>query len=322
MISARLSAAASTKARLAALKDALGLEAEQAAKDEGLIPALMALLTDEDARVRQSALDALGQLQHRSVIAFPAALSPTIRRRALDDAPEVRAECAVALALLPPDDATEVTRCLNNLLRDADPRVRREAAAALGDLGDRAQVLTLEPLLEDTDDGVRFEACFALASLGSKTSLPLLLGALETPHLLDACEALRRLGDPSAAPALKKAAARFFLGWPEKLTLLAAAASLGDLEAGQALVGRTKALLREERALAIALLGASKVSAARGPLEAIALDPKNPLREGAIYALSELGLSESRPCLERLAADPDAGVAGAAREALERLRGG
>ena len=50
MISERLSAAASTKARLAALKDALGLEADQAVKDEGLIPAVVALLTDEDAR--------------------------------------------------------------------------------------------------------------------------------------------------------------------------------------------------------------------------------------------------------------------------------
>jgi cyclophilin family peptidyl-prolyl cis-trans isomerase/HEAT repeat protein len=94
---------------------------------------------------------------------------------------------------------------LTVLLADADPRIRRRAALAIGRVGLPEGGAALQPLLTDADADVRQMAAFALGLLADKSAVPALTTALQDadPHVRGrAAEALGLIGDTGSAAAV------------------------------------------------------------------------------------------------------------------------
>ncbi len=185
-------------------------------------PALIEALRDPDAGVRQRAAWALGMIGEDALGADRSPLAPLL----FDADPGVREAAATALAqtgdtqagieLLveqiraagaPADskrlaaaalggmEARSAVAALTALLSDPDARVRRWAAAALGEIADPQTVGPLAKVLsKDADPGVRLEAAFRLGKFGGAAARPALTAAMN-----DADENVRRV----ASMALK-----------------------------------------------------------------------------------------------------------------------
>lgn len=99
---------------------------------------------------------------------------------------------------------------LRVLVRDADPRIRRRAALAIGRVKLASGVATLVSTLADTDPDVRAMAAFGLGLLGDPSAESALLPLLSDADLLvrgRAAEALGSIGATGAADAIGKMAA-------------------------------------------------------------------------------------------------------------------
>ncbi|GFO53306.1 hypothetical protein GMSM_03130 [Geomonas sp. Red276] len=93
-------------------------------------------------------------------------------------------------------------------LDDPDLNVRHGAAESLGRIGDRR---ACRPLLTLLDQGfwLQFPAIAALGELGCLEAVPRLIGLLDEELLfLPVMQALGKIGDPAALPALREAALR------------------------------------------------------------------------------------------------------------------
>src|SRR5688572_1155065 len=98
-----------------------------------------------------------------------------------------------------------VTPDLTMLVADAQPRIRRRAALAIGRVGLPEGAAALQPLLTDPDPEVRQMAAFALGLLADKTAVPALTAALQDadPRVRGrAAEALGLIGDTASAAAV------------------------------------------------------------------------------------------------------------------------
>jgi cyclophilin family peptidyl-prolyl cis-trans isomerase/HEAT repeat protein len=94
---------------------------------------------------------------------------------------------------------------LTTLASDAEPRIRRRAALAIGRVGLPEGAAAVKPLLADTDSEVRQMAAFALGLLADKSSVPELTAALQDadPRVRGrAAEALGLIGDTGSAAAV------------------------------------------------------------------------------------------------------------------------
>lgn len=305
------------EAILAAVEDDSGTSAE-------VLSALTAALYDEHPGLRQAAMDTLARLTTERGVIVEAKVVERVVALAKDPSPRVRQEACVGLAVLRDDlEIPGRVAALEANLLDPVDYVRQEAAAALGDLGAHSAKEALVARLADPEREVRFEVAMALATLGDSRGRGILELALDKNRTrLDACEGLRRLGDRGAIPALEQVSRRFFLPWVDRLTLLATLYHLGVAAAGAALLERTHARGREERAYAVALLGSHRVKEGLPRLSELAQNP-DPLRDTAVRALGELGDPAARPVLERLEADPSLSpeLRADARWALARLAG-
>ena len=134
-------------------------------RQEAFTPLRLAL-TDSDARVRQSAAWALGQLT--GSIDISEAVLP-LRSLLSDPDSLVRRDAAAALGSIGPGAKAAVAN-LTVALADADPVVRPNAAAALGKIGpaSEAAVPILVRLVQDvkTEEDLRHQAAFALSQIG------------------------------------------------------------------------------------------------------------------------------------------------------------
>jgi cyclophilin family peptidyl-prolyl cis-trans isomerase/HEAT repeat protein len=105
---------------------------------------------------------------------------------------------------LPPPPPV-VTADLTALAADADPRIRRRSALAIGRVGLAEGGAALLPLLGDSDPDVRQMAAFGLGLLGDKTAVSALTTALQDadPRVRGrAADALGLIGDPASAAAV------------------------------------------------------------------------------------------------------------------------
>lgn len=284
---------------------------------------LFRALTEARPETRRLASEAMGRLAHFFGRDFSKATRSTLYGHRNDPEPVVRAELCLTLGLLdrPADEAKERTRIAIELLEDEDPRVRREAAAALGDISPELARDALLRHVDDEDEEVRFEAAFALSPLAIPECLPLFLAALDRPaRRLDALEGLGRLQNREAIEPLEVFARRFLISWADRLTAWSTLVRLGAPYADQ-IIEKTAARRREERTYAIALVGQRGLEAGRATLEAIAGRAGDPLRDVAIRALVELGPEPSRETLGSIARDESApaAVRAEAQEALDSL---
>ena len=114
-------------------------------------------------------------------------------------------------AVVPPPPPTS-SPDLAVLILDADPRIRRRAALAIGRVKERAGTALLVPVLADSDADVRAMAAFAIGLIGDASA-----EASLTPLLNDAAplvrgraaEALGLIGAKGAAPAIGQVAAEY-----------------------------------------------------------------------------------------------------------------
>ena len=159
---------------------------------------------------------------------------------------------------------------LTDLLLDPSPRLRRQAAEALGRLGGHDAALALTNLISDHPLLVEDEMIEALAAIGNESAVPALVQLLENPS-----SSLRR----ASAMALGK------LGSAKGLEALMGAASAKDPELRRAAI-RALRLIGDPRAGAVVT-------------EAL-FDPYPSVRVAAAEAAAELHLTESAPSLRML----------------------
>ena len=98
------------------------------------------------------------------------------------------------------------------LIKDAEARIRRRAALAIGRVKDRAGIALLVPLLGDTDPDVRAMAAFGLGLIGQASAEASLAPLLADPMPIvrgRAAEALGQIGAKSAAAAIGQMAAEY-----------------------------------------------------------------------------------------------------------------
>lgn len=269
---------------------------------DAIIEGVIRQLSDPHPGLRQAALDMLGHLSTFAGLEVSESVVAEAIRLTRDPTPKVRAEAAASLALLSEDLLREPRiEALVERLKDPDAEVRQEALAALGDLRADSAVDPIAVCLNDANRAVQFEAAFALASLKDARALEPLLKALTgTRRRLDACEALRRLGDVRAVDPLRALTQRWFLAWVDRLTLWATLHALGAQDAGEEVVLRTRSRRPEERSYALALIGSHQIHVGRDTLVAVAEDARDPHRDTAVRALGELGGPEAREVLEKL----------------------
>jgi cyclophilin family peptidyl-prolyl cis-trans isomerase/HEAT repeat protein len=108
-----------------------------------------------------------------------------------------------------------VTPDLTTLVSDAEPRVRRRAALAIGRVGLPDGIKALTGMLTDTDPEVRGMAAFALGLIGDGSAAPALIAALAdlSPVVRGrAAEALGQIGAKDASEAIGRMAAEYARG--------------------------------------------------------------------------------------------------------------
>ncbi|VVB51098.1 HEAT repeats [uncultured archaeon] len=214
---------------------------------------------------------------------------------------------------IPDENKQRLADKIETLAKDSDRDIRRAAATALGNLGEKALPI-LQTLLKDTQY-VRQDAITALGAVGEKALPTLILLALAPNWLFrePAIKALGKVGN-EALPTLSTLAED-----PEGYVRVATAAALGNV-GGTAVPTLVKLAEDSEghvrRAAATALGNLGKE--ALPPLSKLAEDPEDNVRVAVATALGNVG-EEAIPTLAKLAQDPYGGVHCTAIESLGRI---
>jgi HEAT repeat protein len=164
-------------------------------------------LKDDDALVRQIALESLAELGPEAVSTFPA-IDNLLRR---DPSSQVRVTAAHVLAQLDPSGKLSVP-LLAAMLRDRDFGLRHALLRDLDGFGLKGEAAThglTEVIEQDEDDSVRSHAVQTLSRVSpASISLPILLKALrreqsrkDAPVAGSILQTLGQIG-PAAAPAI------------------------------------------------------------------------------------------------------------------------
>ena len=166
--------------------------------------ALMTALNDENADVREQALNALANMRDPRAI-------PGLLRALRDASVDVREQAVNALAQF---DTPEALDGILSALKDQSPDVREHAARHLAALGSRGRLNdakyseVVSGLLKDASPDVREMAIVALGRLRRPESVPLLLPLLKDMNedvREQAAVALGFIADPRAIDALTAA---------------------------------------------------------------------------------------------------------------------
>ena len=266
---------------LAASLCACNLRKEQARKE----------ITSPNAAVRARALDTLAGSGDKAVLELAV---PLLR----DSSARVRRSAVAAVGSL--DGASTHMEKLASRLRDGDLEVRLAAARVLGDSKNSGARNRLVPALEDPSVAVRTAAGRALEKLGMnpgqqtraladhEVARQLVLLRVEDEQLrASAVEALGRAGQPSLTkkllPLLKDAA-------PLVVREAARAGARAGGEGGQgALVALSRSKAPYDRSAAVSGLALLGTPAARARVIALLKDPSPEVRTSAVSGLGARG---------------------------------
>jgi HEAT repeat protein len=277
-------------------------------------------LTDPDAQVRRSTVEALGKIGPSAVPALIAALK----------VPGLRGLAAAGLGEIGPR-APQAIVPLVAAMRDTEEETRRTAARALEKIGPAA-ILALVGVLRRKDPSDQVSRVFAARALGAVepradaiAALVQALGDKDESIRLEAAAALGRPGPEmeTAVPALVKA-----LNDEHPAVRGNAAGSLGQIAPdAEAVVpslihalGDREGFVREEAARALGALGPAAKDAV--PRLIAALKDQSPLvRQEAAYSLREIGPAAEAavPALIEALKDADVNVRRSACGALGQI---
>ncbi len=200
---------------------------------------------------------------------------------------------------------------LRELLRHAEPGVRRQAALAAGRIGDGAAVDLLVPVLADTVEQVAASAAFALGLLRDAGSIQPLVAAVRADQRpavqAEAATAITRVGGDAAATALRQilqAGAAAPLASPAVTAALLDAWRLGERAPVEDVVPYTESAEFAARWRALYTLGRVRRGITASAL-LLALDDQDPLVQtvaarGVNRALVDSARLDSRAIGERL----------------------
>ena len=214
------------------------------------VAAVCGLLRDPDLTVQAKAIETIAQLNDPRVVHH---LLDILQ----DDSEYVR---RAAVEVLNQVGNTDAIKDLLGALRDRDWWVRVRAADALGSIGGPKVVEAVLALVRDKDEFIRRCAIEILnttrAQGGEERTLNSLVGALDDEDWWvreRAIDALARIGDRRAVPALLKVLERDSKAAPVAIRALA---GLGDAQAIPALLAQLRRQDRSTRAEAIRALAA------------------------------------------------------------------
>ena len=295
--------------------------------DRRAFDALLGLVGDTDAAVRQAVVGALNSL---GAPEMPARVVPLLG----DEDPNVResavriagyfgyAECAdlllercrdedervrrAAVEHLPYLEDPRVPGALIRALGHETPKVRAAAASALAQVEEAETVSHLTGALEDEDPWVRYFAARSLGQRGESESVDALAGLAQADKFnhvrIAALEALGRIGGARAA-----AVAASLVESEDPDLGRAALAALGNIAHPDALPPLVNALRSADAGLRA---GAASALGERGGAEALeqlqrsaATDAEPAVSEAAIGALKKLATAEAIAGLVALTAD-------------------
>lgn len=157
------------------------------------------MLKSSEAVKRRIAVDNIGRFRNQNDI--------SVLIGALSDAdPGVKIAACDSLGLMRAQPATDK---IISLLNDKDSQVRQSACVALGYIGDpKVQTALIERVKNDPDNSVKMQAVLILGNMrsaGSVDSLIFLLKEKNPDMRLMSAQALGKIGDAKAAPAIKDA---------------------------------------------------------------------------------------------------------------------
>ncbi len=321
-------------ARMAAAKR---LAQPTAAERAQALSAELVLVSDQDARVRAAAIEALGELGEAS--ALPALVEslqdvdPAVRELSViaishhhGDAahaqlmaatrsshPEVRFQAILCVAELCGDRAEPQIR---RLLSDDDARVRasavRAAAALPGEHRSPNLLAALASALDDDDRLVRGEAAVLLGSLGDARAVPALALAIDEPELwLGALDAAATLRDERLVAPVARLARSFLASRAAKAAAARALVCMDDPRGVPALREVLTGLRGDGRAYAVEVAGELGLDVLLPELLGLLRRPRGVDRLVLAKSLAKLGAQnpQARPAVATLAQGDDEAAA-------------
>jgi len=236
-------------------------------------------------------------------------LTPDIIPLLKDADPRVRAEAARTLARRDHPVSTEEVL---PLLREEDAKVRAAAADALGRLKSRDSVAALVPLLKDPSEHVRKNAVRSLGALDAKETLKGVAALLEDPDVYVRSAAVQRLVDWKAGEYAGKILSLMTETWGYERTELADhLRTLGLQPLRDRILLYVTSPDSALRAVAWELVGDLGPEYAEKPVELLK-HQDGEVRSSAAWALIDRHRKEDARTFLALLKDPDPGVRGTA----------
>ncbi|MBZ0284819.1 MAG: HEAT repeat domain-containing protein [Anaerolineae bacterium] len=166
------------------------------------LDSLIEMTKDEDIRVQQAAIDAIGKIRDTR------ATQAVINVLKSNSSSHVRSVAAHVLGKMEQRDAQ---KHLTKALKDKDPRVRSSTVIGLWKLGNRKNIPLIVKALDDDDPNVRYCAALSLGKLQAIEATEQLIKTLEDSDGMvkqTASLALTQIGTPEALEAVRQ--------WQEK----------------------------------------------------------------------------------------------------------
>lgn len=224
-----------------------------------------------------------------------------------------------------------------SLLNDKEPQVRQSACVALGYIGDpKAQEGLIERVKNDTDNSVRTQAILILGNMRSQSAVDSLIPLLKDKNLdirLMSAQALGKIGDAKAAPAIKdallvsveemKIEKEPYLQGQYNRLISAQASALGELK-DKSSEGKIEELLKNDeksvKLSAASALGKLGNKSGLDVTKELVSDKNDMIRTQAIETLGNIGDASAIPVLEKIFnTETNNSIKEAARSALYKL---